>query len=90
MLLTAIYILLAILNVTGFLICVFDKHRARKGKWRVSERTIFGIAFLGGSVGVYSALLLFRHKTRHYTFMLGIPLIFIIQVFITVWLALKA
>lgn len=87
MLLTVICTLLAIINVTGFLVCALDKHRARKGKWRVSEKTIFCIAIFGGSIGVYAALLLFQHKTRHFRFMLGIPVIFIIQAFVTVWLA---
>lgn len=70
---------LVIINLAGFIICAIDKNRARNRKWRIPERNIFIAALLGGSIGVYSSLLLFRHKTKHLSFMIGIPVIFAIE-----------
>jgi uncharacterized membrane protein YsdA (DUF1294 family) len=69
----------ALINIIGFILCAADKSRARKHQWRIPERNLFITALLGGSIGVYSAMLLFRHKTKHLRFMAGIPLIFIIE-----------
>ncbi len=77
-----IYFLMAallLLNLAGLIIVALDKHKARKGKWRIPEKTFFIIALLGGSSGVYIGMLTFRHKTRHWYFMLGIPAIMILQ-----------
>lgn len=70
---------LLIINLTGFLLSAWDKRQARRGGWRVRERTLFAAALLGGTPGVYLSMLLFRHKTRHLRFMLGLPLILLIQ-----------
>jgi len=72
-------IALIVLNLTGLVIIALDKNKARKRKWRIPEKTFFLIALLGGSPGVYIGMLLWRHKTRHWSFMLGIPVIFILQ-----------
>ncbi|MCX7920550.1 MAG: DUF1294 domain-containing protein [Clostridia bacterium] len=80
MLITIVTLLIAVINIAGFVIVAADKNRSKKNLWRIRERTLFLIALLGGCPGIYSALLLFRHKTRHWRFMLGIPAIFIIQV----------
>lgn len=86
MLLTLLITWAAIINITGFSICAADKRKARKGRWRIPEKTIFIIAIIGGSIGTYAALLLFRHKTKHFSFMFGVPFIFVIQVMAVVWL----
>ena len=70
---------LTALNLIGFIIVGVDKRKAIKRKWRVQEKTFFILALLGGSIGVYIGLLAFRHKTRHWYFMLGIPAIIIAQ-----------
>ena len=72
-------IALIVLNLTGLVIVALDKNKARKRKWRIPEKTFFIFAILGGSPGVYIGMLLWRHKTRHWYFMLGIPVIFVLQ-----------
>jgi uncharacterized membrane protein YsdA (DUF1294 family) len=71
--------LLVLVNIAGFITAAVDKYKARRRLWRIPERTFFIIAALGGCPGVYLGLVLFRHKTRHLSFMLGIPAIFFIQ-----------
>ena len=53
--------LLAI-NLLDFVLCGADKHRARRGRWRIRERTLLGLAALGGSVGLLAGMRLFPHK----------------------------
>ena len=66
---------LLIINALGFLLMLVDKWKARKNRWRVRESTLLLVAALGGSVGCLIGMYLFRHKTRHLKFTLGIPLI---------------
>ena len=66
-----------------------DKHKARKKRWRIPERTLIGSALLGGSVGALLGMYTFRHKTRHLKFTLGVPAILIAQIALAVWLAMK-
>ena len=70
---------LLIINAAGFLLMLVDKWKARKNRWRVRESTLLLIAALGGSVGSLAGMYLFRHKTRHLKFTLGIPLILAAQ-----------
>lgn len=77
-----IYIIAAaliLLNMAGLILTVLDKHKARKRKWRIPEKVFFLMALLGAGPGIYTGMLLFRHKTRHWYFMLGIPGIVIAQ-----------
>lgn len=82
-----IEIYLLLINFTAILLVGADKQKARKGKWRVRERTFFLVSLLGGSIGTYLAMRGFHHKTLHKRFMLGIPLIFWTQVvlFVVCW-----
>ena len=66
-----------------------DKRRARKGKWRVPERTLFLLPLLGGSVGALLGMRVFHHKTRHWYFVWGIPAILLAQIALAVWLLTK-
>ena len=66
---------LLIINAAGFLLMLVDKWKAKKNRWRVRESTLLLVAALGGSVGCLIGMYLFRHKTRHLKFTLGIPLI---------------
>lgn len=75
---------LLIINAAGFLLMLVDKWKARKNRWRVRESTLLLIAALGGSVGSLAGMYLFRHKTLHLKFTLGIPLILAGQCFIAV------
>ena len=57
-----------------------DKHKAIKQRYRISELSFFMLAVLGGSVGILLAMMIFHHKTKKLNFVLGIPLILVIQV----------
>ena len=70
---------LLFINLCGAAVTVHDKRAAVRGAWRVSERTLFAVCLLGGCPGVYLAMRLVRHKTRHRRFMWGIPAIFAVQ-----------
>lgn len=70
---------LGIINLTGLCAMGIDKRRAASRRWRIPERTLFGIALLGGGLGSWLGMYLFRHKTRHLSFRLGIPLILLIE-----------
>lgn len=78
-----IYIL--IINVVAFCVSGLDKSAAIHNRSRVPEKTLFLLAAIGGSVGIYASMFLFRHKTKHVSFMLGIPMIIAIQI-IFVWI----
>lgn len=77
------YIIVAIvaliMNLVGFLSMYIDKKRAQKEQWRIKEKTLFLIAFLGGGLGSWLGMYTFRHKTQHKTFVIGIPLCFIVS-----------
>lgn len=76
---------LAAVSLAGFVAMGYDKGQARRSGWRVSERTLFLLAIAGGSLGVLLGLYLFRHKTRHRSFTIGLPLILAAQL-IAAWL----
>jgi uncharacterized membrane protein YsdA (DUF1294 family) len=57
-----------------------DKQKARRGDWRIPERNFFMMALAGGSIGIYIAMRLFRHKTKHLSFKVGVPMIFLLQI----------
>ena len=71
---------LAVMNLTGFAMMGIDKRKAVKRLWRIPESTLFVIAIIGGSVGSIIGMRVFHHKTRHWYFVLGMPLILILQV----------
>ncbi len=77
---------LAAANVVTFLLYGLDKARARRGAWRISERTLLTAAFAGGCVGALLGMQLFRHKTRHKTFQILVPLACVLWVVILVLL----
>lgn len=66
-------------NLAGFVAMGVDKRRARLGLWRIRERTLFLLAGIGGSIGSWLGMQVFRHKTRHASFRFGIPAILIAQ-----------
>jgi len=76
------HIYLLAVNALGLLIMHHDKYLARNKKWRVAEKTLLGIAVIGGSVGCLLGMYSARHKTRHLSFTLGIPLILAVQIVI--------
>ena len=74
-----LYYLLAV-NVLTFVVFGLDKWKARRGRWRVPEATLLGLAAVGGSVGAWLAMRLFRHKTQKKKFRYGVPALFVLQV----------
>lgn len=76
----AIYLIL--INLIAVIVTIYDKLCAVKRRWRVKESTLLILSALGGSISMYITMLLIRHKTRHIKFMLGIPLILIVQLII--------
>ena len=80
---------LLLINAVAFLLLLVDKLKAKKNRWRIPERTLFGSALLGGSIGAILGMYTFRHKTRHLSFTLGMPAILIAQVALAIWIFLK-
>ncbi len=71
---------LVLINLVGFAMMGIDKNRARRSAWRIPEKTLFTCALLGGSLGTTLGMSVFHHKTRHWYFKYGMPLILVIQV----------
>lgn len=67
------------LSVLDFSLMGIDKRRAKAHRWRVPEKWFFILAALGGSLGANLGMWTFRHKTRHWYFKFGLPVIFILQ-----------
>lgn len=72
--------MLVIMNLLGYMSMWSDKRRAIKKQYRISEKTLFTIALLGGSLGSILGMNQFRHKTKHWYFKYGMPLILIMQI----------
>lgn len=62
-------------NFIGFILVMLDKRRSRQREWRISEHTFFLWALVFGAVGILLGMYVFRHKTRHWSFTIGIPLL---------------
>ena len=74
-----ILIYLLIINAVGFLVMTVDKLYAKKNMRRIPERTLLGVAVIGGSIGVWAGMYAVRHKTKHMKFRLGVPAILLAQ-----------
>ncbi|WP_094603696.1 DUF1294 domain-containing protein [Sporomusa silvacetica] len=68
-------------NLAAFLMVWLDKHFARKGARRVRERTFFWIALLFGAAGILLGMYVYRHKTLHKSFVIGIPMMLLLNLF---------
>ena len=80
---------LVIINLTAFAIFGIDKKRAKKGQWRIPEKTLFLSAIPGGRIGAILGMYIFHHKTKHWYFQFGIPAIMIVQIAAVYWLSQK-
>lgn len=79
--LTIIFLIyLLVVNIIGFIIMGVDKKRAIRGAWRISEASLFLVAFIGGSLGSIMGMQHFRHKTKHWYFQYGMPIILMVQI----------
>lgn len=89
MLTEIIFIYLVFMNVLGFSLMASDKRKARKKLWRIPEKTLFLVSFLGGSIGTLAGMYVFHHKTRHWYFVVGMPAILIAQTAAVIWLTVS-
>lgn len=81
-----LFVYLVIINLLSLFLMAEDKRRARQHLWRIPERTLFAAALVGGSVGALLSMYLFHHKTRHWYFVVGMPLILVAQLAAGCWL----
>ncbi len=70
---------LIVINILGFALMGIDKRKAQRSAYRIPEATLFTIAIMGGSIGSIIGMYLFRHKTKHWYFVFGMPIILILQ-----------
>ena len=74
-----LFIVLIVMSVLSFCAMGIDKRRARHGKWRISEKALFLLALLGGAIGGTAGMFVFRHKTKHWYFKFGFPVLAVLQ-----------
>lgn len=84
-----ILIYLVAINLITFVTMYVDKRKAKWGKWRIKESTLFTLVFLGGGIGGIAGMYLFRHKTKKTRFVIGFPLILITEVICAIILLVK-
>lgn len=79
---------LFLINLAGLASMGIDKRKAVRHQWRIPEATLFIIALLGGSLGSVIGMQIFRHKTRHWYFVWGMPIIFFVQLALLIQIVL--
>ena len=84
-----IIIYFIIINIIGFFIMWLDKKKAKKGAWRIPEKTLFIITGLGGGIGTIAGMYTFRHKTQKLGFVIGFPFITILEIITILYFILK-
>ena len=77
---------LVVMNIVGIAVMGIDKSKAKRGAWRIKEATLFGVSIIGGSIGTLLGMYMFRHKTKHIYFVIGMPLILILHIGVMVFL----
>lgn len=81
-----IIIYLIVINLIGFYMMWSDKRRAKWGKWRIPENTLFIVTALGGGIGTIAGMYTFRHKTKKLKFTIGLPTILILEIILIIYL----
>ena len=76
---------LLIMNIAGLAVMAIDKSKAKRHLWRIPEKVLFLVSLFGGSIGTWAGMYIFRHKTKHWYFVVGMPAILLIQVAAGVW-----
>ena len=87
--LRVVILYLVAINVVTFLLYGIDKFKAKRSKWRIPESVLLGLAVIGGSVGAWLGMIVWRHKTQHKKFRYGIPLILAMQIAILIMVSCK-
>lgn len=85
----AMLIYLIVINIVAFLIYGADKRRAKQNVWRISEKTLLFFALIGGSLGAFFGMRIFRHKTKKALFSIGVPCILLAHVAVVAWCITK-
>ena len=80
---------LIFINLLAFLLMGLDKTKARRHRWRIPEKTLFLSAIIGGSIGAILGMQIFRHKTKHASFRIGMPCILLVQLALAAYMLLK-
>ena len=88
-LIKAALVWLAALNLIAYILMGLDKWKARRGAWRIPEKTLFLAALLGGALGGTVGMHLFHHKTRHWYFRFGFPILLVLQLLLAGFLAFR-
>ena len=78
-------VIITVMSLAAFAAFGLDKYKAKAGKWRIPERTLFLLALLGGGIGAFLGMKVFHHKTMHKQFVIGIPMIMVIQAVLLGW-----
>ena len=81
---TLLIVYFVFVNIIGFALMGIDKYKAKKRAFRIPEATLFIVAIIGGSIGSILGMYAFRHKTRHWYFVYGMPFILIVQVILVI------
>lgn len=79
-----------IMNLAGLVLMGMDKAKARRHEWRIPEKSLFLVSILGGSAGTWAGMYLFRHKTKHWYFVVGMPVIFAVHVAGILWFCVRS
>lgn len=79
-------VILVVMNVLAFALMGIDKAKAKRGAWRIPEKTLFLVTALFGGLGGTLGMTFFRHKTKHWYFRLGFPALLVIQIAVLAWL----
>lgn len=80
-----IFAYIAVVSVFAIVTTAYDKYASSRGLARIPEKSLFAIAAVGGAAAMYLTMLLIRHKTKHLSFMIGIPAILVFQIFLALW-----
>ena len=87
--LIAIAVILLVMNLLAFALMGIDKMRAKRGSWRIPEKTLFLVTALFGGLGGTLGMRVFRHKTKHWYFEFGFPALLAVQLVLLAWLLTK-
>ena len=80
-----VIIYLLAINLIGFLAMFIDKQKAKKGAWRIPEKSLFILTLIGGGVGTIAGMYTFRHKTKKLYFTIGFPVILITEIALVIY-----
>ena len=84
-----LYWYLLVINILAFVCYGLDKHKSKRKARRISERWLLLLALIGGSVGAWLGMLVWRHKTNHAKFCFGVPILLLLHIAIYFWLIIR-